>query len=121
MADLDLDEDEPSPGNELSAPMRARATRVVEDPRSLARLHTQLAVSTLADVCENGGHRERVAAAVAILDRAWGRPVESVEHSGPNGAPIQQATAQLDLSRLSGEELRMMLDLTLKARGEARD
>lgn len=110
----DDDEGGPEPGNEIG-PTRARAN-VVRDPRQLAKMHTELAISTLADVCENGGHRDRVAAATALLDRGWGKATESLEHSGPNGQAIQ--TAQVDLARLSSDELRMMVQLVAKARGE---
>lgn len=31
----------------------------------------------------------RVAAAVALLDRGYGKPRQAVEHSGPGGEPVQ--------------------------------
>jgi hypothetical protein len=31
----------------------------------------------------------RVAAAQALLDRGWGKPMQAMEHSGPDGNPIE--------------------------------
>jgi hypothetical protein len=46
------------------------------DIRELARRHTAAALATLVEICQNGGHeRARVAAATAILDREWGKPM----------------------------------------------
>ncbi|MGH7082017.1 MAG: DUF5681 domain-containing protein [Acetobacteraceae bacterium] len=43
--------------------------------RALARLHTESAVATLIDIAEYGASENaRVAAAIALLDRGWGRP-----------------------------------------------
>jgi hypothetical protein len=46
----------------------------------LARQHTVAAIDTLVKCLIDPRHR--VAAAVALLDRGWGRPKEPVEHSG---------------------------------------
>jgi hypothetical protein len=43
--------------------------------RELARQHTITALQTLAEICQNGENESaRVAAANALLDRAWGKP-----------------------------------------------
>ena len=43
----------------------------------LARAHSPLAVTTLAEICADtrAPHSARVSAAVALLNRAWGLPV----------------------------------------------
>jgi hypothetical protein len=50
------------------------------DIRSLARSHTPMAVRTLAEICKspkcNPG--ARVSAAVALLDRGWGKPDQTM-------------------------------------------
>jgi hypothetical protein len=54
------------------------------DLRSLARSHTELALRTLAGIAqhsENDG--ARVAACIHILDRGWGKAVQT--HAGENG------------------------------------
>jgi hypothetical protein len=49
--------------------------------RELARAHTEAAILALVDVATNPEQRgsDRTAAAVALLDRGWGRPTERVE------------------------------------------
>jgi hypothetical protein len=63
--------------------------------RELARQHTQLAVETLVEICEHGqSEAARIATAVALLDRAWGKPMVAVEvqDAGPDlGALILEA------------------------------
>lgn len=45
--------------------------------RDAARKYTELALETLIEACKHKG--ERVQAAIAILDRGWGKPKEQVE------------------------------------------
>jgi hypothetical protein len=47
----------------------------------LARTHSPLAIRALAEICEDSGapHSARVSAAVALLNRAWGLPVQTVD------------------------------------------
>jgi hypothetical protein len=48
--------------------------------RDLARQHTETAINTLVKICEHGEKETaRIAAAVALLDRAYGRPTVAVE------------------------------------------
>jgi hypothetical protein len=54
------------------------------DIRSLARSHTEIAIKVLAGVAKDGTNESaRVAAAVALLDRGWGKPAQA--HTGENG------------------------------------
>lgn len=54
------------------------------DIREIARQHTAEALDTLAKICRSGkSESARVAAASAILDRGYGKPVQSV-HNTPN-------------------------------------
>ena len=46
--------------------------------RELAQQYTAEALETLVQVMHNGRPSERVAAAVAILDRGWGKPAQEV-------------------------------------------
>jgi hypothetical protein len=57
------------------------------DVTSLARQHTAEAIAAL--VAALASPRERVAAAVALLDRGWGKPKHQLEHTGAGGGPIQ--------------------------------
>lgn len=57
--------------------------------RSLARSHTATALSTLAAIAQNGtSESARVSAAVALLDRGWGKPAQPVDGDG-EGGPVQ--------------------------------
>jgi hypothetical protein len=45
------------------------------DLRSLARGYTEVAIKTLGGIAKDGeGEAARVSAAVALLDRGWGKP-----------------------------------------------
>jgi hypothetical protein len=61
--------------------------KVIGEVRDLARQYTSLAVETLAHIMEHGDKdAARVAAALALLDRGWGKAVQAVEmsdHSTP--------------------------------------
>jgi hypothetical protein len=65
----------------------------LSDVIALAREHTATAVQVLADVMQqiDAGASARVAAATALLDRGWGKPVTTLE-SGPGGLTIQVIT-----------------------------
>ena len=54
------------------------------DIRSLARVHTETAINTLKSIASSrkAAHAARVAAAVALLDRGWGKPAQFIEHTG---------------------------------------
>jgi hypothetical protein len=53
--------------------------------RSLARQWTSLAINTLADIAGDNDEdaSPRVAAAIALLDRGWGKPAQT--HTGEDG------------------------------------
>jgi hypothetical protein len=56
----------------------------------MAKDHAESALQTLADIA-SGGESEaaRVSAAVAILDRAYGKPVQSVEIGNADGKAFE--------------------------------
>lgn len=58
------------------------------DIRSLARAHTHSAIKVLAGIMNEKEcvSAARVAAATALLDRGWGKPVQAV--TGEDGKPI---------------------------------
>jgi hypothetical protein len=73
----------------------SRAVATVEQGATLAdlaRAHTADALAALVKVLKEGeSEAARVTAANAILDRGFGKPTQSHEHSGPNGGPIEYA------------------------------
>lgn len=55
----------------------------------MAKEHAAMALQTLANIAQSGeGEAARVSAANAILDRAYGKPPQSLEHSGKDGVPL---------------------------------
>ena len=56
--------------------------KLPDDVRSLARAYTHMGVKVLAGIAENGtSEPARVAAAVALLDRGWGKPKQDNSHA----------------------------------------
>jgi hypothetical protein len=52
-----------------------------KDLSSLARSHTDMAISVLAGVAQHSEHdTARVQAAVHLLDRGWGKPAQTHDH-----------------------------------------
>ncbi len=62
-------------------------SKTVTQIRSLARSHTRSAINTLAQIMRNkdATPAARVAAANALLDRGWGKPVQAIAN-GEEGA-----------------------------------
>ena len=53
----------------------------------------------------------------SMLNRALGKPKDSVEHFGKDGGPIQTENVQPDLSKLSTEELLALREINKKING----
>ena len=70
------------------------------DLRSLARAHTVSAIATLALIMrqKKGPPAARVAAAVALLDRGWGKPVQGMALTDPTGEKdrLAELLAEID-------------------------
>ena len=69
-------------GNPSGRPKKTLELARIED---LARQHSHEAIAALIDEARHGKGAPRVTAAIAILDRGWGKPVERQEQ-GPAGA-----------------------------------
>ena len=63
--------------------------KAMADIRSLARAHTETAIRVLAGIMreDEAPAAARVAAAQALLDRGWGKPVQALV--GADGGPLQ--------------------------------
>jgi hypothetical protein len=60
----------------------------------LARCHTEIAIKILAGIAKDGTNdAARVSAAVALLDRGWGKPTQS--HVGQDDGEIQVVIRQI--------------------------
>jgi hypothetical protein len=77
--------------------------------RELAATYSVAAVHTLATIMQNARTpvAARIAAATALLDRAYGRPALAVEHTGPDGSSLFPSPAEL--RDLSDEQLERLL------------
>jgi hypothetical protein len=69
---------------------RPKALREVEE---LARQETAAAMQTLATIHRDkkAPYSARVAAAIALLDRGWGKAQQTMEHFGSDGGAIQHS------------------------------
>lgn len=74
------------------------------DIREIARKHTPEAIETLVTVMHNASATDqaRVHAATALLDRAWGRPAQTIHASVERNAEID-SSLERDLSELLGK------------------
>src|SRR3990172_3515699 len=70
--------------------------KLTEDVRILARLHTTQAIAVLAKLLRCHDYKARAAAAVALLDRAWGKPAQAVYPSLPPGPAALSGMVPLD-------------------------
>lgn len=75
------------PGHSGNPSGRPKALVAVEEA---ARQHTPAAIETLGAIMQDATQptAARVRAAEILLDRAWGRPRQAVEASGPDGKPL---------------------------------
>ena len=73
-------------------PVGSRDTATIEQRgtiEELARSHAPTAMATLVDIAAKGdSEAARVSAANAILDRGYGKPMQAMEHTGKDGAPL---------------------------------
>jgi hypothetical protein len=67
------------------------------DIRSLARSHTATAVRTLAGIMKErrAPAAARVSAAIAVLDRGWGKPQQAIEVDWHQKPPDQMTDEEL--------------------------
>lgn len=75
------------PGKSGNPSGRPKALIPVEEA---ARALTPAAMAALGEIVQDKAQpaAARARAAEILLDRAWGKPRQSVEASGPNGAPL---------------------------------
>lgn len=66
--------------------------------KALARSHTGSALKVLTGVMTNieSPPAARVAAAIAVLDRGWGKPSQAIELSGEVSTKVIRAPAVVD-------------------------
>ena len=64
--------------------------KATADVKAVAATYTTAAVETLAEIMQdsNAPPAARVSAANALLDRAWGKPRQELEHAGSEPEPL---------------------------------
>ncbi len=67
----------------------AGRAKIVKDVQDLCRKHTKEAIETLVELMRTGSDKVRVVAANALLDRAYGKPAQSVNLGGSDGQPLK--------------------------------
>lgn len=60
---------------------RPKKTKEELDLIAACKDKTQEALNTLLDVMQNGAERNRITAAIAIIERGYGKPLQSVDAS----------------------------------------
>ena len=73
--------------------------------RQLAQQHTEQAVATLAEICgdESAPARARIAAAEALLDRAYGKPAQAI--TGPDGESSPQLQIHISTDQSTAQQI----------------
>ena len=77
--------------------------KMPEEFRQLARENSIPALQVVVDILKNpkSANKDKLKAAEIILDRAWGKPIQGVEMSGPGSGPIEvKHFGQLDDDQL---------------------
>ena len=75
--------------------------KVPAEIQTAARAHSLTAIQTLANICTSGtDENARIKAAEALLNRAWGKPVESHEVTGANGGPLTSQSVPVGMAAL---------------------
>lgn len=64
------------------------------DVKKLARKHTTEAVETLAKWMRSDNAKASVSASQALLDRGYGRPIQAIEGTGPEGSFVGKLTIE---------------------------
>ena len=74
--------------------------KVTVELATAAKVYAPEALKTLHTICTSGSSESaRVAAAQALLDRAFGKPRQAIEHSGTPGAPIKHDVRLMSAKR----------------------
>lgn len=74
-----------------------------------AKQHAEAALKALVDIAVNGTNEgARVSAANALLDRGYGRPTQSLDHTSSDGTMTPKAS--IDASKLSDAALSEILN-----------
>jgi Family of unknown function (DUF5681) len=60
----------------------------IEEVKELAREHSPEAITRLVHWMRSDNAKASIAASTALLDRAWGKPVQALEYGSVGGKPV---------------------------------
>jgi len=81
---------------------RGKLGKAKRELAEMAKDHAETALLTLVEVATgDGAASARVSAATAILDRAYGKPRQALEHSSSVGDPLEKL-----MQEISGNAIR---------------
>jgi hypothetical protein len=86
----------PELGADLDPVPPPREYRYITDLGREARKFGELALHVLIDICRTGGDRDRLAAANAILDRGYGKPLQMIDAAILTRKLTELSTVELD-------------------------
>jgi|SRR5271166_1015543 len=96
-----------NPGGRPKKPATIEARKIIKDIKEAARELTPEALQTLKDTMSSAGLRSRPGflRATAILDRCWGKPKESVDHTvrGPTLEELVLTSYKREEAEAAGE------------------
>lgn len=89
-------------GRKTGGRVKGSTNLITRDIKALAAEHTDVALRTLAEIAATGeSEAARVSAATALLDRAYGKPRQEIEHSGTIGRGVNEMSED-DLIAIAG-------------------
>lgn len=79
-------------GKKTGGRRKGTPNKATADIKAAAAVHGPAALGALAEIATDASApaAARVSAAVALLDRGFGKPTQAVELGGAGGGPIQQ-------------------------------
>jgi hypothetical protein len=75
--------------------------KVLREVQALAAEHSEAAIAKLVEIMtsKDASHSSQIEAAKVLLERAWGKPAQPIEHSVPEGsftrATLRELTREL--------------------------
>jgi len=74
--------------------------KIPDDIKALLKLQAPNALQKLLTLMESNDERIALTAANCVLDRAWGKPTQTTEVSGPDGEALEvKDVTPLDIAR----------------------
>ncbi len=90
-----------------------RPKKAISDLSREARRYSHLALKTLVEICKTGLERNKLVAANAILDRGFGRPLQSLDVLG-----LGKKLSELSDDELRAVEARLMSNAADDVQGD---